>query len=95
MVPVLESVSISFAAQGIGEDGNVLADVGRELAKTAVLDELLRVTALHRRYAPSSPTGRSPPAPASGRGVRRVIAAAIFPDEYQTGSSRWMVRGVS
>lgn len=44
MVPVFEAVNISFAAQAIGDDGRVLPDEGRDLAATAMLDELLRVT---------------------------------------------------
>lgn len=44
MVPVFESVNIPFAAQAIGEDGHVLPDEGRDLAATAMLAELLRMT---------------------------------------------------
>ena len=44
MVPVFEAVNIPFAAQALGEDGQVLADEGRDLAATAMLDELLRMT---------------------------------------------------
>lgn len=54
MVPVFESVNVAFAAQALGEDGQVLPDEARDLAATAMLEELLRVTRKLRPEAFSS-----------------------------------------
>ena len=49
MVPIFESVNISFAASKLDEDGRVIEDPLMDLAAVQTLDELLRVTRLLRR----------------------------------------------
>ena len=48
MVPIFESVNISFAASKLDEDGRVIEDPLMDLAATQTLDEMLRVTRLLR-----------------------------------------------
>lgn len=55
MVPVFESVNIPFAALALDEDGHVLPDAERDLAATAMLEELLRMT---RKLRPAAFTER-------------------------------------
>ncbi|GAA3551445.1 NAD(P)H-dependent oxidoreductase [Amycolatopsis ultiminotia] len=44
MIPVFEAVNIPFAASRLDEHGNVKPDAERDLAASAMLDELARVT---------------------------------------------------
>jgi len=48
MVPIFESVNVSFAAQKLTADGVVAADPLMDAAAGQTLDELLRVTRLLR-----------------------------------------------
>ncbi|WP_374947481.1 NADPH-dependent FMN reductase [Agreia sp.] len=48
MVPIFESVNISFAASKLGDDGRVIDDPLMNLAAVQTVDELLRITRLIR-----------------------------------------------
>lgn len=48
MVPIFESINITFAGGQLGEDGEAVANAERDVAADAMLDELLRVTKLLR-----------------------------------------------
>jgi NAD(P)H-dependent FMN reductase len=54
MVPVFESVNIPFATQALDSQGSVLPDENRNLAATAMLDELARLT---RKLRPAAFAG--------------------------------------